>query len=131
MLGVLIAICLATSQAAGAHPAAAFVGKWTATEVPPPGEASLGPPSFDLALQDGKAIVTLERQRVTVAVLYEVAPQTGRLTLMVSVPSAARIDLFIIRMLDGKRAEVDLFMTPKGPAQRGTHVPLGVYLKGK
>ncbi len=131
MTWYLIAVLFGAIQTVPAHPVAAFVGTWTSTEVPPPGEAPLGPPSFELQIKNGAALVTVLRRPPTEATVYRVAPQSGRVTLMLTLPAGSRMDLLLIRILDAKRAELDLFMTPKDPVQTATHVPLGIFARSK
>ena len=108
-----------------------FVGKWTSTDVPPPGAAPMGPPSFEVAMKDGKTILTFERQPAAEPIVYNVAPITGpgRLTLFLNQQTPRGTYLYLVRFLDARRAEVDLFMVSTDPAKPGTHVPLGIYAK--
>ena len=111
-----------------------LAGKWTSTEVPPPGTAPMGPASFDVAVKDGKTILTFERQPAGEPIVYEVATEppsrgAGRLTLFLSQQTSRGVHLYLVRFVDAKRAEVDLFMVSSDPAKPGTHLPLGIYAK--
>ena len=137
VLGALVAIGAMLGAAIQA-PAAQrdFAGRWTSTEVPPPGAAPMGPPSFDVAVKDGKTVLTFERQPAGEPVVYEVATEppargVGRLTLFLSQKTSRGVHLYLVRFLDSKRAEVDLFMVSSDPAKPGTHVPLGIYARAK
>ena len=126
----------AAMQTPTTPPAAAFAGKWTSTEVPPPGSAPMGPPSFDLAVKDGKTMLTFERRPAGEPLVYTVyaeppAKGAGRLTLFLSQQTPKGVQLYLVRFLDARRAEVDVFFVSSDPAKPGTHVLLGIYARGK
>jgi hypothetical protein len=134
-----LVIALLTMGAAIQPPAASpasFTGKWTSAEVPPPGEAPMGPPSFDVAVKDGKTILTFARQPAGEPLVYSVYAEppvkiAGRLTLFLSQQTPKGVWLYLVRFLDARRAEVDLFLVSSDPAKPGTHVLLGIYTRGK
>ena len=136
MTWLLIGVLSAGIQAAPAQPAAAFTGRWTSTEVPPPGSAPMGPPSFDLAVKDGKTILTFERQPAGEPLVYTVFAEppvktAGRVTLFLSQQTTRGVQLYLVRFLDARRAEVDVFFVSSDPVKPGTHVLLGIYARGK
>ena len=110
-----------------------YIGKWTSTDVPPPGTAPMGPPSFEVAVRDGKTIVTFERQAALEPILYRVPPIGGpaRSTFFLNQQTRTGMQMYLIQFRDARRAEVDLFMVSSDPAKPGTHVPLGIYVRGK
>jgi hypothetical protein len=133
MTWLVLAVLTVGIQTAPTQPAAPFTGKWTSTEVPPPGSAPMGPPSFEVAVKDGKTIVTFERQPALEGLVYMVPPVAGagRLTLSVNQQAPNRSRQYLVRFLNGTRAEVDLLIVPSDPAKPGTHMPLGVYTRAK
>jgi len=116
-------------------PVGSLVGKWITTIAPGPGEAPMISPSFTLALQGGKVVVTFEGETKAedAAILGSGGGSATEnvAVLVIRYPSAASTRTVMLRPIAADQIRCETYMEYAGDRSRGNFYYAEVFKKSK